>query len=395
MKSLSARHVRAGFRAGQLPAPCVQGSAPAALTGEVSSEAEGAMEGVVVTAHKDGSIVSVSVTTDAQGRYAFPENRLEPGHYKLAIRAVGYDLSAPAAADVVAEQTANVDLKLEQDQESRQPAHQCRMDDEHPRHRRAEGVAAQLHELPHARTHRALDPRRRRVDAGGHPHDGLWRGEPADQAAADAGPFARRHARAIPQDGRISRHHQSERGRQMGLSAQDAAAADRRVDPRHRHRIRPAARKPPSRTTSCVDKDGNVWYSDFGEHVHLASSIRRRSSSPNIRSRSSSPTRPPAFSASSSTRTASSGSTPCTRARIGMLDPKTGEIKYYPLPPEWNDDRVQLNFVGLRHDVDGKVWTKSVGTAGHLPPRSRDRQMGEIPPDRRSCRRASTTASIR
>ena len=23
---------------------------------------------------------------------------------------------------------------------------------------------------------------------------------------------------------------------------------------------------------------------------------------------------------------------------------------------------MQLNFVGLRHDVDGKVWTKSVGT---------------------------------
>ncbi len=82
------------------------------LTGQVTSDAEGAMEGVVVTAHKDGSIVSVSVTTDAKGHYAFPENRLEPGHYTLAIRAVGYDLAAPAAADVVAEQTANVDLKL-------------------------------------------------------------------------------------------------------------------------------------------------------------------------------------------------------------------------------------------------------------------------------------------
>ena len=67
------------------------------------------MEGVVVTAHKDGSIVSISVTTDAQGHYAFPENRLEPGHYTLAIRAVGYDLAAPAAADVVGEKTTNVD----------------------------------------------------------------------------------------------------------------------------------------------------------------------------------------------------------------------------------------------------------------------------------------------
>jgi streptogramin lyase len=47
---------------------------------------------------------------------------------------------------------------------------------------------------------------------------------------------------------------------------------------------------------------------------------------------------------------------------LGTIDPNTGNIKYYPLPPEWNDDRVQLNFVGLRHDVDNKVWTKSVGT---------------------------------
>ena len=47
---------------------------------------------------------------------------------------------------------------------------------------------------------------------------------------------------------------------------------------------------------------------------------------------------------------------------LGTLDPKTGEIKYYPLGAEYNDNRVQLNFVGLRHDVDGKVWTKSVGT---------------------------------
>jgi streptogramin lyase len=47
---------------------------------------------------------------------------------------------------------------------------------------------------------------------------------------------------------------------------------------------------------------------------------------------------------------------------LGNLDPKTEQIKYYPLAPEYNDVRVQLNFVGLRHDVDGKVWTKSVGT---------------------------------
>src|SRR2546425_7612750 len=60
----------------------VRAQGPAALTGIVSSEAEGKMEGVVVTARRAKSIVQVSVTTDADGRYSFPRNRLEPGEYR-------------------------------------------------------------------------------------------------------------------------------------------------------------------------------------------------------------------------------------------------------------------------------------------------------------------------
>ena len=74
-----------------------------ALTGTVSSEAEGNMEGVVVTAAQAGSIVRVSVTTDAQGRYAFPQNRLLPGEYTISIRAVGYDIDVPTKAVLEAE----------------------------------------------------------------------------------------------------------------------------------------------------------------------------------------------------------------------------------------------------------------------------------------------------
>ena len=82
----------------------------AALTGTVSSDAEGNMEGVVVTAKRPGSIVQVSVTTDAQGRYIFPENRLEPGEYTISIRAVGYDIGSPTRATVESEKTATADI---------------------------------------------------------------------------------------------------------------------------------------------------------------------------------------------------------------------------------------------------------------------------------------------
>ena len=82
----------------------------AALTGVVTSAQEGAMEGVVVSAHKAGSIVTVSVTTDAQGRYSFPADRLSSGQYTIAIRAIGYDLTGPTTADVADEHTATVEL---------------------------------------------------------------------------------------------------------------------------------------------------------------------------------------------------------------------------------------------------------------------------------------------
>ena len=60
------------------------------------------MEGVVVSAKKDGSTISVSVVTNAQGRFAFPASRLEPGHYTLKARAAGYELDAAAAAGCAA-----------------------------------------------------------------------------------------------------------------------------------------------------------------------------------------------------------------------------------------------------------------------------------------------------
>src|SRR2546422_5251416 len=64
----------------------------AALTGQVTSAEEGPMEGVIVSAKKAGSTITISVVSDAEGRYRFPSAKLEPGPYSLRVRAVGYDL---------------------------------------------------------------------------------------------------------------------------------------------------------------------------------------------------------------------------------------------------------------------------------------------------------------
>src|SRR5262245_47370583 len=63
-----------------------------ALTGKVTSQAEGSMEGVLVGAKKEGSTISTWVVSNAQGQYTFPRERLEPGKYTISIRAVGYEL---------------------------------------------------------------------------------------------------------------------------------------------------------------------------------------------------------------------------------------------------------------------------------------------------------------
>src|SRR6266480_3297801 len=82
------------------------------LSGRVTSAEEGAMEGVLVSAKQTGSSVTISVVSDAQGRYGFPASRLQAGTYSLGIRAVGYELSGPVTIAIAPEQSASVDLRL-------------------------------------------------------------------------------------------------------------------------------------------------------------------------------------------------------------------------------------------------------------------------------------------
>src|SRR5258706_8018433 len=81
------------------------------LAGQVTSADEGAMEGVVVSAKKAGSNITVSVVTNAQGRYTFPAARLDAGQYTISARANGYDLEGPVAATIAAGQ-GSADLKM-------------------------------------------------------------------------------------------------------------------------------------------------------------------------------------------------------------------------------------------------------------------------------------------
>jgi virginiamycin B lyase len=81
----------------------------ATLTGIVSSTQEGPMEGVLVSA-KQGT-VTTTVVSGKDGRYSFPVGRLSAGSYKLNVRAIGYELSQPESVDI-ADGAVTRDLKL-------------------------------------------------------------------------------------------------------------------------------------------------------------------------------------------------------------------------------------------------------------------------------------------
>jgi virginiamycin B lyase len=91
------RHRWLGVAAGLLAAGLICGDAQAqvALTGVVSAADEGPMEGVLVSAKKEGSTITTTVVSDQQGAFSFPSARLEPGKYTISIRAIATGSTAP------------------------------------------------------------------------------------------------------------------------------------------------------------------------------------------------------------------------------------------------------------------------------------------------------------
>jgi streptogramin lyase len=331
-----------------------------AIAGQVSSAAEGAMEGVVVTARKEGSIVSVSVTTDAKGHYAFPESRLEPGHYTLAIRAAGYDLAAPAATNVVSEQTSNVDLKLNptKDLPGQLTDNEWMMS--------VPGTDEQKAMLLNCTSCHTLE----RVVKSTHDVDEWMQvvsrmmGYGAVSQPIKPQPMLDRSRAGKPEQYRKIAEYLAT----INLSATDHWQYQLKTMPR-----------PTGASTKVIvteydlpratiephdilrDADGNVWYTNFGE-MFIGKFDPKTLKHTEYPIKTFKPDAPKGLLSIEFDKSGKIWFDTMYQGSLGCLDPKTGEIAYYPVPPQWNDDRVQLNFTGLHHEVDNKVWTKSVGT---------------------------------
>jgi streptogramin lyase len=331
-----------------------------ALTGQVSSDAEGAMEGVVVTAHKDGSTIQTSVTTDAQGHYTFPENRLEPGHYTLAIRAVGYDLGGSAATEVVGEKTTNVDLKLAK---TKNLAHQLTNAEWVMSIPGTDDQKAQLLNCTSCHTMERIMRSTHDADEWTHVVQRMM-GYGAVSQPVKPQPMLDTSRSGKPEQYRKFAEYLAT----INLSSSDHWSYELKTLPRPKGRDTRAivTEYDVGRVTTephdiLVDKEGNVWYTDFGEMFigKYNPKTLKLTEYPIKKFKDKAPT---GLLSIEFDHVGKIWFDTMYQGSLGCLDPKTGEISYYPIPPKWNDERVQLNFTGLHYEVDNKVWTKSVGT---------------------------------
>jgi streptogramin lyase len=332
----------------------------AALTGTVSSEAEGNMEGVVITANKPGSIVQVSVSSDAQGHYAFPESRLTPGEYKISIRAVGYDIDSQTTATVESEKTTTADIKLKKTKNLVSQITNAEWMMSIPG---TEEQKAALLNCVGCHTLERIVRSTHDSDEWTHVISRMMGYGAVSQPVKPQAMLDKTRAGTPEQYRKMADYLAT-----INLSSSDHWQYELKTLPRPKGRdtraivteydmVRPTTEP----HDILVDKEGNVWYSDFGEMFigKFDPKTLKLTEYPIKKFKDKAPTGLLSIEFDHAGKiwfdTMYQGS-------LGNLDPKTGEISYFPLSPEYNDDRVQLNFTGLHYEVDGKVWTKSVGT---------------------------------
>jgi virginiamycin B lyase len=343
--------------------------AQSALTGQVTSAEEGPMEGVLVSAKRTGSTVTITVVSDAQGIYSFPAAKLEPGRYAMRIRAVGYDLDRPANVDVTAQQPARHDLKL----------------------RKTEDLASQLSNGEWLASFPGTDQQKNamlgcvgchtleRVVRSTHKPDDfvnvtLPRMQGYVNQSIPAAPQLRRGERLMEERG-------DQRVQVYRAAAEFLSGINLSSGPQWNYALK-ALPRPKGRSTRVViteydlpretiqphdvvvDADGIAWYSSFGEQF-----LGRLDPKTGQASEYPVPMHKPGFPTGFlGLRTDKAGDLwlgNMYQATIVKFDRKAETFKFWPLPPEQNIDAAQVNMVSPQFShVDGKVWTQNNGFAG-------------------------------
>ena len=340
-----------------------------ALTGQITSAEEGAMEGVLVSAKKTGSTITISVVSDAQGRYSFPAARLEPGQYSLRIRAIGYDLDRPASVEVSGRQPVKFDINL----------------------RKTEDLAAQLTNAEWLASFPGSDQNKRALLGciGCHSLERVARSQhKADDLVQVTLPRMQGYVnQSIPAHPQLRRAERlmEERGDQRvhvyrGL-ADYLSSINLSSSAQWNYQFKTLAR-PTGRATRVViteydlpreviephdvivDEEGIAWYSSFGEQ-----NLGRLDPKTGEVTEFPIPLHKPGFPTGllglRSDREGNLWLGNMYQGTIIKFDRKTKTFRFWPLPPEQNIDAAQVNMVSPQSShVDGKVWAQNNGFAG-------------------------------
>lgn len=333
----------------------------AALTGQVSSAEEGAMEGVLVSAKRAGSTVTITVVSDQQGRYQFPAAKLAPGQYSLRIRAVGYDLDGPKAVDVAPEKATTADIKL----------------------RKTKNLSAQLTNAEWIASIPGTDDQKKFLLSCNSCHSL----QPIVKSTHDADEFVQVFQRmsgyypgSTPlQPQRLvgdARREGMLRGANVKASAEWLASVNLSSSPTWEYSLKTLPR-PKGKATRVViteydlprqtiephdvivDADGMVWYSDFG-----AQFLGKMDPKTGTVSEFPIPVLKDGFPRGTlDLETDKDGNLWVAlmyQGGIAKFDKKSQTFKTWAIPKEWQTDATQQAFLSpISSHVDGKVWVKN------------------------------------
>jgi virginiamycin B lyase len=331
-----------------------------ALTGRVASPEEGAMEGVLVSAQRDGSPISVTVVTDRDGRYAFPGDRLPPGRYALRIRPMGYELGDPASADVAAHSTATADLALRKvadisgqltstewlmsfpgTPEQKRPLIECMSCHTLERVARSKFTADEFVQVLKRMANYANNSTQQKVQK-------------------------RVSERELPEDRarRVAEYLAS-----VNLSRGDHWNYELKTLPRptgEATRVIVTEYDLPRKTIAPhdvrTDADGFIWYSNFVE-PYIGRLDPRTGAHEEFAYPLPKPNFPTGALALEPDQAGNWWLAMMFQGGLMKFDPRTRTFHHYPLPPNLNSDTAQQSMVMPRQSqVDGKVWTNDVNT---------------------------------
>jgi virginiamycin B lyase len=338
-----------------------------ALTGVVRSAEEGPMEGVVVSAQRTNTPVTVSVVTDDKGRYSFPRGRLEPGRYTLRIRSTGYDLEDPGPVEIASGKAASADLKLVKTKnlsaqlsnaewlwsmpgsdEQKSFLLNCvnchRLDFiTRSRHTPSEFIQVMERMSTYANQSTPLKPQKRK----------------AERLLEDRG-----------ESRRLARERQAAYMATVNLSSGSTWKYDLKTLPRPKGngtQVIITEYDLPRKTIQphdvIVDSAGIVWYSNFGEQE-----IGKFDPKTGTLKEYSIPITKPGWPVGElGLRTDRQGNLwfgVSFQAAVAKFDPKAETFQMFPLTGEFNKDMTQINMASPQSSyVDGKVWLQNNGFA--------------------------------